>query len=55
MMKKVLALVIMAMLFSFNCEKGCGMPKKEEAKEQPADQPTGETGSESETPAPEVK
>ena len=38
MIKRVLALVIMAMIFSFNCEKGCGMPKKDDAaKEQPAD------------------
>lgn len=38
-MKRVLALVIMAMIFSFNCEKGCGMPKKDAdtTKEQPAD------------------
>ncbi|MDH4261993.1 MAG: hypothetical protein OEV78_03000 [Spirochaetia bacterium] len=41
MIKKVLALVVMAMLFSFNCEKGCSMAKKEEAKEQTMEQPAG--------------
>jgi len=54
MMKRVLALVVMAMLFSFNCEKGCGMAKKEEAKEQTMEQPAGENAAET-APAAEEK
>mgnify|MGYP001614178390 CR=1 FL=1 len=53
MMKRVLALVVMAMLFSFNCEKGCGA-KKEEVKETTTETPAAE-GTETAAPAVEEK
>ena len=54
MIKRVLALAIMATLFSFNCDK-CGMAKKEEAKEQPAEQPAEGADAETKAPAAEEK
>lgn len=46
MIKRILALVFMAMLFSFNCDKGCGAAKSTsgESMEQPAgeEKPAGE-------------
>jgi len=54
MKKKVLTLVVMSMLFSFNCEKGCGKAKSGEAQEQTMEQPAEDvTGAE--TPATEAK
>ena len=55
MMKRVLALVVMAMLFSFNCDKGCGMAKKEEAKEATTETPADAGAAETAAPAAEEK